>query len=358
MIRFDVVSLGDHLPDPNRREYNQTQSDRYETLVEMGVRAEEFGFGGIWLGEHHASDYIIPAPQMILAAIATRTNRIRLGSAVSLLPNSDPVRLAEEFAMLDLLSKGRAEIGFGSGITEHTFRLFGQNTPDASSISAENLDLIQRLWTEFDINWNGKFRAPIENTRLQPRTFSGKPIPITLATGGSELTARAAGLAGHKLALLTVIGDFASSKPLAEAYRAAYREAGHDPRGMSVSAAAYVFIRPDGKKAREYWEPYINNYQSFVMMLTQQKGFARSLMERFQALGATAMSRQAQMCGEPTEIVEMIERGYEDIGGFDELKVLFDVGGLPATEVFGSMMLFADKVIPYVRISTAMDASA
>ncbi len=116
-MRFDVVSLGDHLPDPNRRHYNQTQCDRYQTLVQMGLRAEELGFGGIWLGEHHASDYIVPAPQMILAAIAAGTRRIRLGSGVSLLPNSDPVRLAEEFAMLDLFSKGRAEIGFGSGIT-------------------------------------------------------------------------------------------------------------------------------------------------------------------------------------------------------------------------------------------------
>ncbi len=358
MIRFDVVSLGDHLPDPNRRHYNQTQCDRYQTLIEMGVRAEELGFGGMWIGEHHASDYIIPAPQMILAAIASRTRRIRLGSAVSLLPNSDPVRLAEEFATLDLLSKGRAEIGFGSGITQHTFKLFGQNADDATAISIENLALIQKLWTELDINWSGTFRAPIQDTRLQPRTFSGKAVPITIATGGSEVAARSAGLAGHKLALLTVIGDFASSKSLARIYRSAYREAGHDPRGMSVSAAAFVFTRPDGKQAREYWEPFILNYQGFVMSLTQQKVFTRSLMERFQALGSSAMSRQAQMCGEPTEIVEMIEQAYEDMGGFDELKVLFDVGGLPASEVFESMNLFADKVMPNVRVSTQRAASA
>lgn len=357
MIRFDVLSLGDHLPDPNRP-YNQTQYERYQALVEMGARAEELGFGAFWLGEHHASDYIVPAPQMILAAVASRTRRIRLGTAISLLPNSDPVRLAEEFAMLDLLSKGRAEIGFGSGVTEHTFRLFGQNVEDATAISAENLDLIQRLWRDSDINWSGSFRSSIEDTRLEPRTYSGKPIPITIAIGGSESAARAAGLAGHKLALLTVIGDFAASKALADIYRSAYRDAGHDPRQMSVSAAAYVFTHPDGVKAREHWRPYILNYQSFVMALAQRKRFARGLMERFQVLGSSAMSRQAQMCGEPAEVVEMIERAYEDIGGFDELKVLFDVGGLPPAEVFESMHLFADKVVPKVRVSTALAANA
>ena len=268
------------------------------------------------------------------------------------------MRVAEEFAMLDLLSCGRAEIGFGSGITEHTFRLFGQKLEDAAAISAENLDLVKKLWADLDINWKGNFRGPIEETRIQPRTFSGSAIPITQATGGSEQTARSAGLAGHKLALLTVIRDFASSKPLAETYRSAYQKGGHDPRGMSVSAAAFVFTRPDGKQARAYWEPYIANYQGFVMALSQKKIFTRSLMQRFQELGASATSKQAQMCGEPSAIVEMIEQAHEDIGGFDELKVLFDVGGLPAGEVFESMKLFADKVIPRVRVSMPQVATA
>ena len=139
--------------------------------VDVGVHAEKLGFSGIFFGEHHCSSYIISSPQMILAAIAPQTSRIALGTAVSLLPNNDPVRLAEDFATLDLLSNGRAEIGFGSGFTEHTFRLFGQDLARSKEISDENLDLLQKLWRERQLDWSGRYRASIHESELQPRTL-------------------------------------------------------------------------------------------------------------------------------------------------------------------------------------------
>src|ERR1700730_16966530 len=193
-MRFDVLSLVDHIPDPHTGKFNETQAGRYEQLLDMAVTAEQGDMGGIWLGEHHTSHCIMPSPQMVLAAAAVRTKRIRLGTAVSLLPNTDPVRMAEEFATLDLLSHGRAELGLGSGITEHTFKLFGQRLEDISSISVENLELLEKLWTDDEVTWSGKHPPPIAHLRIEPLTYSGKPIPIMRAAGSSIEKARDAGL--------------------------------------------------------------------------------------------------------------------------------------------------------------------
>ena len=350
MVRFDICSLVDHLPDPHTHNYNESQQGRFQSVIEMARRGDEAGYGGFWVGEHHASAYIAPSPQMILAAAAMRTKSLRLGTAVSLLPNSDPVRVAEEFAMLDLLSNGRAELGFGSGITEHTFALFGQRVEDAPAISAENLDLLYKLWTEDEVDWKGKFRSPIEHTRLEPRTLSGKPIPITRATSGSERTVIDAARRGQKLALHTVVGSFADSRPAAELYRRSYKEFHPNSSDMKVAATAYAYVQKDGAKAREYWQPYRDNYFAFGKMLITAKGANRSLVKRREDLGFKVEGpRQAEMIGEPAEVVDMIYKGYEDIGGFDELKILFDIGGMGPDDVFRSMDLFTETVLPKVQ---------
>jgi alkanesulfonate monooxygenase SsuD/methylene tetrahydromethanopterin reductase-like flavin-dependent oxidoreductase (luciferase family) len=345
-MRFDVVSLGDHIRNPYTGRFNETQAGRFAMIVDLAVLGEELGFSGAWIGEHHASDYIVSNPQMLLAAVAVRTKRVRLGTAVSLLANADAVRIAEDFATLDLLSNGRAELGIGSGITEHTFQLFGQDIEKAAEIGAEKTALLTRLWTEREVTWSGEFRSPIIDTRIEPRTFSGKPIPITVATGGTEATARRAGLSGHKLALLTVIGDYKSSRPIADIYRAAYREAGHDPAGMSVSVTGYCYLEEDGKRAREHWAPHFQCYMEFTNALRMAKGFQRSIEKRVGQLGAAAFSPDPQMCGSPAEIVDKISKAYDDIGGFDELKLVFDHGAVPQEEVARSMRLFAENVMP------------
>lgn len=351
-MRFDFVSLGDHLRNPYTGAYNETQAGRYAMIVDLAVLSEELGFDGAWVGEHHGSDYIVPSPQMMLAAIAMRTKRVRLGTAVSLLANADPVRIAEDFAMLDLLSNGRAELGIGSGVTEHTYQLFGQDITQAEEIGAEKLALLTRLWTERDIEWSGKHRAPITQTRIEPRTLSGRPIPITVATGGTEATARRAGQAGHKLALLTVVGNFKASRAIADIYRSAYREAGHDPDGMSVSVTGYCYLEEDGGRARAHWGPHFQCYMQFAADLRASQGFQRSIAKRAAQLGEAAFSTDPQMCGSPAEIVDKIERAHEDMGGFDALKLVFDHGAVPREEVARSMRLFAEHVMPKISAKT------
>lgn len=350
-MKFDVLSLGDHLPDPHTQRYNETQAERFQMWVELGVRSEEWGYDAFWIGEHHCSDYIVSSPQMVLAAIASRTRRITLGTAVSLLPTNDPVRLAEDFATLDLLSNGRAEIGFGSGFTEHTFKLFGKIPSTSADISKENLELLERLWNEDDIDWAGRFRTAIHESRLQPRTFSGRGIPINRATAATVQTAVSAGHAGHKLMLMTVVGRYADMKPLATAYREAYRAAGHDPAHMSVAALAYVHVRKDSQQARDFWHPYRDNYRAFTKALTERKILTQGVKVLYDRIGApgSAAVREPDFCGDPGEIIEKTLKAHEDLGGFDRLMCFVDCGGVARADVMANVELFAEAVMPGVK---------
>ncbi len=349
-MHFDIVSLGDHLPDPHSGHYNETQAERYHFWVELGAHAEKYGYSAMWLGEHHCSDYIGSSPQMVLAAIAMRTEKIRLGTAVTLLPNHDPVRLAEDFAVLDLLSKGRAEIGFGSGYTAHTFDLFGQDMDDVVALSAENLALLRTLWDEGDIDWAGRFRAPIKQSALQPRTYSGRSIPINIATASNEANARHAGENGYKLMLMTVVGKFADMRGLADVYREAYRASGHNPAGMSVSAVAYVYVQSSGDAARNTWYPYRDNYRAFTKALTENKGLTAGVLEVSRRIAKERyIAREADLCGDPDEVATRILQAHHDLGGIDRLICYVDCGGMSGPAVLDSVELFADAVIPAVN---------
>jgi alkanesulfonate monooxygenase SsuD/methylene tetrahydromethanopterin reductase-like flavin-dependent oxidoreductase (luciferase family) len=347
-LRFDCFTLGDHLPDPRTGRFHETAAGRHRMWVDLGVHAEALGFSGVFFGEHHGSSYIVSAPHMLLAAVAARTSKVRLGTAVSLLPTNDPVRMAEDFATLDMLSDGRAEVGLGTGITEHTFRLFGLPVEHAAELSAEHLELLQRLWAEPRVSWAGKRRPAFEDFELQPRTASGRPIPIHRATATSLATAEQAGKAGHKLMVMTIVGSFASVRPLVEAYRAAYRAAGHDPAGMCVTAVAYVHVQEDDARAREFWAPYLRKYREFVGGLTVAKRPTQGI--RAVAASNPGMDplaeRECDFVGDPARVREQILAAHEAAGGFDNLLCYFDVGGLSHAETAQAMELFAAKVMP------------
>lgn len=347
-MRFDYFSLGDHLPDPHTGVFHESQAERHRMWVDLGVHAETLGFSGVFLGEHHGSSYVLSAPHMLLAAVAGRTTRVRLGTAVTLLPTSDPVRIAEDFATLDVLSGGRAEIGLGTGITEHTFQLFGRSVEHAAALSAENLELLQRLWTEPRVTWKGGHRPAFDDFELQPRTVSGRSIPIHRATATSVATAEQAGQAGHRLMVMTIVGTFAGARPLIEAYRSAYRNAGHDPAGMGVTAVAYVNVQRDGARAHEVWPPYLRAYRAFVGGLTMSKGATQGVRKAAAANPALdpLAPREADFVGDPASVKDQIRAANEAAGGFDNLLCYFDVGGLSRSDTQASMELFAESVIP------------
>lgn len=351
-MRLGLLTLGDHLPDPHTGDYSESQAERFALWVELGRRAERGGFESFWIGEHHFNDYIVSSPQMILAAAAAQTKHIRLGTAVSLLANHDPVRFAEDFATLDLLSGGRAEIGFGSGITPHTFELLGQDPKDAHGRMAEHLDLLVRLWNEERVDWQGVHRPPFRDGRLEPRTFGGGSIPISLATSTSVEAAAQAGRSGHRLMLMTVYRRYRDFRPVADAYRDAYDAAGHPPENRCVAAIAYVHVRRDGGDVWAFWQPYVRNYARFVMRLSRAQGLSESLQrvqkETPQYLD-DAGRREADVCGDPDAVSEQLSRASEALGGVDRMLCYFDAGGLAAPDVRESVDAFCEAVLPNLR---------
>lgn len=344
-MQFDILSLGDHVPQPGTTHYLDTQAERYALWIEMGLLGERLGFRGIQFGEHHDSQYIISAPHMVLAAIAGQTKRIKLGTGVSLLANLDAVRFAEDFSTLDLISRGRAEVGFGTGIEDSVFKLFGQDAKNRNDMITENLALLQRLWSEHEVNWEGKFRTPIESFRLEPKTLSGRSIPIARGTGSLD-TAVKIGEAGHQILLPTMLGQFGPLKGANEAYRDAYKKSGHDPRHLCASGVAYIFVGSDTARARQYFEPFSENYGAMV-----GREFGRHIMNP--DIAKLALSRTQKVidlafCGDAEEVARGILTASAAVGGLERMTCMFDIGGLPAGDVRESIERFATEVAPIV----------
>jgi len=354
-MQFDILSLGDHVPAPGSDVYADSQADRFALWLEMARLGEKLGYRGIQFGEHHDSQYIISSPQMILSAVAAQTRTIRLGTGVSLLANIDPVRFAEEFAALDLISRGRAEVGFGTGIEDSVFRLFGQEAQNRNAMIAENLALLQRLWNEEEVTWEGTFRAPLHAFRLEPKTFSRRAIPIARGTGSID-TAVQIGAAGQQILLPTMLGSFGPLKAANEAYRRAYREAGHDPHGACASGVAYVYVGKDNASARDHFEPYCVNYGEMV-----QREFGRHIMNP--DIAKLALSKQQSVldlafCGDAQTVADGILAASSAVGGLQRMTCMFDMGGLPAESVLESIERFARDVVPLVLEAVAVREAA
>jgi alkanesulfonate monooxygenase SsuD/methylene tetrahydromethanopterin reductase-like flavin-dependent oxidoreductase (luciferase family) len=349
-MEFDILVLGDHLPQPESGLFSETPRQRHQLWLDMAILGDRSGFRAIHLGEHHDSEYIISSPQIILAGMATQTRRIRLGTGVSLISNLDPVRAAEDFATLDMISGGRAEIGVGSGISQHVFRLFGQDPALRNELSRENLRLLERLWNEDEVTWRGDYRAPLEHFRLEPKTLEKKAIPIFRGTA-TEAVAAEIGKAGHKLMLLTQVAPFARCRPANEVYREAYRAAGHAPEKMSTSAVAYVYVAEDGDEARRRWTPYGDNYAAMIPREMTRHEMNPNIASHVGLIKSAKhlVDLSGSFVGSPKEVGERIVSAHTELDGFDYLSCVFDVGGLPAEETLASMNLFADKVMPLVR---------
>lgn len=356
-MKFGVFSLGDHLPNPLTGQYNEDQSQKHHGWIQEGVLAEACGFSSIWLGEHHFNEYILSVPQMVLAAIAMKTERIRLGTAVTLLANHDPVNIAEDFATLDLLSCGRAEIGVAPGITPTTFTLFGQNVDAAEAMLFEKLDMLDRLWSEREVDWQGDYRAPFVGARVEPRTFSTRALPIWLGTGTSLEKAALAGRKGYKLQVATVFGAYDNFAPVAAAYRAAYRDAGHPLEGMEVAAIAYCYVNDDTPSAYDEWAPYMAQYRNFMKNVVSGHGVTAGIKALSKLASVHDLDggwRPFDLSGPSDEIAEKILAANAAMGGIDHMYIYFDAGGMPQTMVDRSIRQFGERVIPRVKQRLAL----
>lgn len=338
MTAVGLLSLADHLPDPVTGDHT-TQAERYSSLVGQAMRAEQGGFAHLGLGEHHFSHYILPAPLLLLATIAGRTNTIRLSTGVTLLANLDPLRVAEDLAMLDVISGGRAEITFARGVMESTMAAFGiEDIDELRPRFEENLRLVLRLLTEDAVTWRGHYRTQLDHVRLEPRSIQQPHPPVWIGGGLSTVSCDLAADLGLSLAMPSLFRYPEDYLPIIDRYRSRMAANGFGDRAQ-VAMSSYVHVARTGQEARRRWQPYLENYVHFASDF--RGSFGRPL-DYEGLLGGPAI------CGSPAEVVDKVNRVDKQLG-LQRHYFFVDLGGLPEELLFEVIDLLAAEVLPHIE---------
>jgi probable LLM family oxidoreductase len=318
---------------------------RLRDLVEEVELADQVGLDVFGLGEHHRPDYVVSAPAVVLAAAAERTKRIRLTSAVTVLSSDDPVRVFQDFATVDLLSGGRAEIMAGRGSFTESFPLFGFDLEDYDELFEEKLKLLMALRDAERVRWQGRHRAPLDGSvGVFPRPVQD-PLPIWVAVGGAPESAFRAGTLGLPMALAIIGGRPERFAPFAELFRDAAHQAGHDPL-PPLSINSHGFIADTSQQAIDESFPHVA-----VMMnrIGRERGWQPITREQYEG---EASLRGANFVGSPQQVIEKILFQHE-IFGHDRLLLQFGVGALPHDKMMRSIELLGSEVAPAVRAELA-----
>jgi probable LLM family oxidoreductase len=318
---------------------------RLEEVVAEAELADRLGLDVYGVGEHHRPDFAASAPAVVLAAIAARTQRIRLTSAVSILSSDDPVRLYQQFATLDLLSGGRAELMAGRGSFTESFPLFGYDLADYDSLFEEKLDLLLRIRAAERITWQGRHRAPIHDQIVWPRARQ-RPLPVWIAVGGTPGSAVRAGSLGLPLAVAIIGGQPSRFRPLLDLYRSSLRDAGHDQAHGRVGINCHAYVAEDPDRAADEFFPA---YAVLMNRVGRERGWppiTREAFERMRGLDG------AVLVGTPDQVTEKILHLHR-LFGHDRMMVQSSVGTMPHERVLRSIELFASEVAPAVRRALA-----
>jgi probable LLM family oxidoreductase len=346
-LELGLFSFGDYAPELFGEEH-LSPARRLTNLVEEIVLADQVGLDFFGVGEHHRPDFLVSAPVVVLAAAASLTKRIRLGTAVTVLSSDDPVRVYQQFATLDLLSGGRAEIMAGRGSFIESFPLFGYDLDDYEELFLEKLDLLLALRTQGEhVTWagSGKFRAPLTGQSIQPRPLQD-PLPVTIAVGGSPESAARAGVLGLPLAIAIIGGQPARFKPFVDNYREAGAHAGHAPETLTVTINQHGFLADTSQEASDLVWP---SYKLMVEKLGRERGWPPQGRPQFEA------GRRAQghlLVGSAQEAIDKI-LGEWELFHMDRFAVQFTVGGHHHKEVLHSIELLGTVVAPALRKATA-----
>ncbi|MGN2636929.1 LLM class flavin-dependent oxidoreductase [Nocardia takedensis] len=316
-----------------------TAAQRLRQVVDEAVATEAAGLDVYGVGEHHRADFAASAPAVVLAAIAARTERIRLTSAVTVLSSDDPVRVYQDFATLDGLSQGRAELMAGRGSFTESFPLFGLDLADYDELFEEKLALLLKLREERPVTWNGRFRAPLTDTVVYPRT-DDRPLPVWIAVGGSPESVVRAGLLGLPLAIAIIGGEPARFAPLVELYHRALAEGGHERQPVAVHAHGYLADTEDAAIS-EFWEPYTRA----MNVIGRERGWGRMSRAQFDAMRGPQGSL---FLGTPEVVADKIAT-VRDTLGLDRFMLHTSVGTLPPEKVHHAIELLGDKVAPQLR---------
>jgi len=314
---------------------------RIQNLLEEVRLADELGLDVFAIGEHHRPDYLVSSPAALLAAAAAITKRIRLSSAVSVLSSDDPVRVFEQFALVDLISGGRAEIMAGRGSFIESFPLFGYDLPDYDALFEEKLQLLLAINDHEKVTWKGKFRAALRDQGVYPRPFHEK-LPIWIAIGGTPASVLRAAKLGLPLTIAIIGGMPSQFVPHTMYYRDEFIKAGHDIGTLQLCINSHAYIADSSKQAADEFYPV---YAQVMSKIGRERGWPPTTREQFDMLKGP---KGSLLVGSPQEVIDKIL--YEH-GLFRNTRfmVQFSVGTLPHLQMMHAIELFGTRVAPEIR---------
>ncbi len=344
-MEIGIYTLADLVPDPLTGK-TISAKQRISEIIEAGKMADDAGLEVFGVGEHHRLDYAVSAPPVVLAALSQVTTQIKLTSATTVLNTVDPVRLFEDFATLDLLSNGRAEIIAGRGAFIESFPLFGYDVNHYDELFEENIELFLKISADEKVSWKGHFRSALKKAEIAPRPMQ-QNIPLWVGVGGTPESAARAGKLGTGLVLAILGGDPIRFKPLVEIYRQSASQAGHAPEELKVGVTGHAFIAETTQEAKDQFYPYHSNYWEY---LNRQHGMSTQMSRAdFDMLSAP---ETALFVGSSQQIIEKILRQHE-LFGHQRFIAQMDIGGMPFKKVAENIEKLATEVAPVVRRETS-----
>jgi len=317
-------------------------TERLANLLEEIEHADQVGLDVFGIGEHHRKDFLDSAPAIILAAAAARTKRIRLTSAVTVLSSADPVRVFQNFATLDLISQGRAEMVVGRGSFTDSFPLFGFRLEEYDSLFAEKLDLLLKIRDNEHVTWSGKHRAPLTGQGVYPRPVQN-PLPIWLGVGGTPKSFARAGALGLPLMVAIIGGETHRFRPLVDLYRQAGKEAGHSPDLLKVGVHSLGYVAATSKEAADDFFP---GYARAFTDVGKERGWPPVTRAGFDAQRGP---QGALLVGSPDEVAEKILRHSEALGGVSRFTFQMNAASLPHAKLMKAIETLGTRVAPALR---------
>ncbi|MFT2010717.1 LLM class flavin-dependent oxidoreductase [Pontibacter sp. 13R65] len=339
-MEIGITTFAENTPDPATGKLLSAQ-ERMRNLMEEIELSDQVGLDVFAIGEHHRSDFVVSSPAVVLAAAAVKTKNIKLSSAVTVLSSDDPVRVFQDFAHVDLLSGGRAEIMAGRGSFIESFPLFGNDLKDYDTLFAEKLELLVELNKSEKITWEGKHRASISNRGVYPRPYQ-QELPIWIAVGGTPASVVRAASKGLPMALAIIGGNPERFVPFTELYKETYASSGHNAAKLQLAINSHGFIADDSQQAaNDFYGPY-----AYLMSkIGRERGWSPMNRQQFDMMRGPEGSL---LVGSAQEVTEKILYNYELFGN-TRFLLHISVGTLPHAKVMRAIELLGTVVAPAVK---------
>ena len=339
-MEIGITTFVENTPDPATGKLLSPQ-ERMMNLMEEIELSDQLGLDIFSIGEHHRPDFIVSSPAVVLAAAAVKTKNIKLSSAVTVLSSDDPVRVFQDFAHVDLLSKGRAEIMAGRGSFTESFPLFGYDLKDYHALFAEKLELLIKLNKSEKVSWKGKLRPSIDNLGVFPRPYQ-KELPLWVAVGGTpESVVRAANY-GLPMALAIIGGMPERFVPFTNLYKETYKTAGHEPSKLQLAINSHGFIGDDSQKAAD---DFYGPYAYLMSKIGRERGWPGMNRQQYDMMRSP---KGSLLVGSPQEVADKILFNYELFGN-TRFLLHISVGTMPHAKVMRAIELLGTVVAPAVK---------